>query len=70
MKILKVISAYDTGLELDYTVEMQCDCGRCFETHYHIEQIVLETCPKRRFIDFNYCPYCGKKIELERLGYK
>ena len=70
MEIIKLLSTYNTGIELDHTIEMKCDCGRHFETHYYIELIMNGTTKEKRFIDFNYCPYCGKKIELEGLGYR
>ena len=67
MKIIKSEPSFIKDNIFVYDIRIKCDCGKWFDTILTKELIPIPVPRLKGQIAFEYCPYCGKKINLEEL---
>ena len=67
MIITRIDDTFSSGNKFGYKLRIKCDCGKIFETQY-TKEVIWKPSPRiDEDINFKFCPYCARKIELEKL---
>lgn len=64
MKITRIDEAFSDNGVFGYKLRIKCDCGKIFETIYLREIILKPVCAIKNTVEYQYCPYCARKIDL------